>query len=143
MSTTIIKSNIAPSIKSMMGDFWSADGSRGHLIHQEMQAPVNVRETKNHYELELAVPGFKKDNFKIISENGILTIFGKNETEKSDQEDSYTRKEFSYSSFTRSFSLPDDVVENHIDASYHHGILTIDLKKSGKRITEKREVKIN
>ena len=102
-----------------------------------------MRETKNRYELELAVPGFKKDDFKVTTENGFLTISAEIKEEKNEEKENFTRKEFSYSSFSRTFNLPEDVVEDDVNASYHNGILSVELKKSGKQLTSKKEVKIS
>jgi HSP20 family protein len=128
----------------MMEDFWSPDRFfNPPFLNRELLPAVNVRETKSHYELELAVPGFKKDDFKIVTENGLMTISAEISTEKNEEKNSYTRKEFSYSSFSRTFDLPEDVVEDNINANYHNGVLSIELKKTGKQLTQKKEIKVD
>jgi HSP20 family protein len=91
--------------------------------------PVNVKETEKQYEIELAVPGRSKKDFNISAENGILTISSENKEEKQQKEKDYTRKEFSYSSFTRSFSLPENANEEEIKANYSDGILKLEVAK--------------
>lgn len=141
---TLVKSNAPSSLRSMMNDFWNTDNFFDKpYITRELLPAVNVRETENSYQLELAVPGFKKDDFKITTENGFLTISAEVSNEQSEEKENYTRKEFSCASFSRAFTLPDNVVEDNISASYHDGLLTIDLIKSGKSLTAKKHVKID
>lgn len=87
---------------------------------------TNFREDKTNYYLEVAVPGFQKDNFSVTAENGLLKISG--QKEKNDQ--SYNRKEFSYESFERSFSLPETVNQEYLSATYKDGVLHITLPKN-------------
>jgi len=141
--STLVKSNASQSLRSMMEDFWSPDRFfNAPFLNHELLPAVNVRETKNHYELELAVPGFKKEDFKIVIENGLMIISAETRDEKNEDKDNYTRKEFSYSSFSRTFNLPDDVEEDNIDANYQNGILSLELKKSGKQLASKKEIKV-
>lgn len=104
---------------------------------------VNIRETKNHFKLDVSVPGFKKEDFKITTEDGLLTISAENNKEENEEKENYTRREFSSSSFTRTFNLPENVEEDHINANYHNGLLQIELKKSGKVSAAKKEIKVD
>ncbi len=90
---------------------------------------VNVNETDKNYEIELAAPGRSKKDFSISADNGILTISSEQKEEKEQQEKEYTRKEFSYSSFTRSFTLPENANEEEIKANYADGILKVEVAK--------------
>jgi len=90
---------------------------------------VNVKEDKNQFLIEVAAPGYKKDSFNLEIKNGYLKISSKNEALKEEKEEKYYRKEFSYSSFERSFSLPDNVNSDDIKASYDNGILNISIPK--------------
>jgi HSP20 family protein len=144
--STLVKSKKSqfPSLRSMMDDFWDTDRFFAKpFFNGESLPAVNIRDAKNHYEVEVAAPGFKKDDFKITTEKGLLIISAETSIEKEEEKNDYTRKEFSYSSFTRSFSLPDDVEEDGINAKYRDGLLSIDLKKSGKSATNKKEVKVD
>lgn len=92
--------------------------------------PVNVTENKNSYDVSLAVPGMKKSDFRIDSDGHMLTISCEKEEEtKDEKEGKYTRKEYSYSSFSRSFSIPDDVMQEKIEARYVDGVLNITLPR--------------
>ena len=99
-------------------------------LKRQSMPPVNVKETEKQYEIEVAAPGRSKKDFNISAENGILTISSEKKEEKEQKEKDYTRKEFSYSSFTRSFSLPDNANEEEIKAKYSDGIIRLeDAKK--------------
>lgn len=113
------------------------------FAHGEFLPAVNIHETKNHYKLEVAVPGFKKDDFKITTEDGLLTISAETSKEEKEEKENYSRREFSCASFTRSFKLPDNAEEDHISASYQNGLLEIELKKSGKSIGSKKQIKVD
>jgi HSP20 family protein len=126
-----------------MEDFWNTDRFfEKPFFTGELLPAVNIRETKNYYKLDVSAPGFKKDDFKITTEDGLLTISAETSNEKNEEKASYTRKEFSSSSFTRTFNLPENVEEDNISANYNNGLLEIELKKSGKSLTEKKEVKV-
>ncbi|PVW13055.1 Hsp20/alpha crystallin family protein [Marixanthomonas spongiae] len=90
---------------------------------------VNISETDDAYEVELAAPGMKKDDFNIEIDNQVLTISSEMENEEETKENNYTRREFGYSSFKRSFTLPESVDDGKIKAKYNEGILNIELPK--------------
>ena len=105
---------------------------------------ANVIENKDHYEVSLAAPGMKKDDFNIDVEGNMLTISAEMEEKKEEKDGRYSRKEFSYTTFTRSFSLPEWVNKDKIDAFYENGLLRVHLpkteeakKQSAKHITVK------
>ena len=95
---------------------------------QEIPA-VNVREKNNEFLIELAAPGLKKKDFEITVENGILTIMAERKEEKEQKDENFTRKEFSYENFTRSFTLPENVNPEKVDAHYEDGILMLTVAK--------------
>ncbi len=86
---------------------------------------VNVTENKDEFILSLAVPGMKKDDFKIDVEDDMLTISSKKEETKEEKEKKFTRKEYSYSSFSRSFTLPSEINKEKIEARYEDGVLKL------------------
>ena len=91
---------------------------------------VNVKEDKDKYEVEVAAPGMEKDDFKVNLENDVLTISAEKRNEKTDDKENYSRREFSYQSFKRSFSLPEGhILTDKIEAKYNNGILNIHLPK--------------
>ena len=90
---------------------------------------VNIREDEVNYFLELAVPGIDKKDLKIDINEDVLTISSENKTETEESKDGYKRKEFSYSSFCRSFNIPANVNRDKIVANYNDGILSVGLPK--------------
>jgi HSP20 family protein len=99
---------------------------------------------KKNYSVEVVAPGFKKEDFKLKVEDDILTISAESKSEKKEEgkEKEYTRREYSYSSFTRSFHLPDNVKDDSIAASYHDGILKLELPKSKVQVKATKEIAI-
>jgi HSP20 family protein len=90
---------------------------------------VNIREDEKLYTLELAVPGIDKKDLKIDINEDVLTISSESKNESEENKDGYKRKEFSYSSFCRSFYIPENVTRDKIEANYKDGILTVGLPK--------------
>lgn len=106
---------------------------------------MNIKENDENFEIELAAPGFNKKDFEITIENEILHISAEKKVEKEEKEEDFTRKEFSYTSFTRSLTLPDNVNdEDKINAKYKNGILKLTLAKLHEdEITHKRIIEIS
>jgi HSP20 family protein len=93
---------------------------------------VNIKETDNSYQVEMAAPGMKKEDFRVELDNNILTISSErtDEREEGGEKEKYSRREFSYESFQRSFSLPKEVVdEDKIEAHYRDGVLQLTIPK--------------
>jgi len=90
---------------------------------------VNIKETPNDFILELAIPGMKKSDFIIDVENKILSISSEVTKEHEEKDEIYTRREFGYSSFKRTFTLPDSIESDKVKASYEDGILMVTLPK--------------
>ena len=90
---------------------------------------VNIKETANDFILELAIPGMKKSDFIIDVENKILSISSEVTKEEEEKNEIYTRREFGYSSFKRTFTLPDSIESDKVKASYEDGILMVTLPK--------------
>ncbi len=90
---------------------------------------VNVREDDKSFMLELAVPGIDKKELKIDVNEDLLTIASESKNESEENKDGYKRKEFSYSSFCRSFQIPENVNKEKIEANYKDGILSVTLPK--------------
>ena len=100
------------------------------LMDNKWIPSMNVKETDELFEIEIAAPGFNKKDFEISIENGLLRISAENSLEDKKEEDNYSRREFNYNSFFRSFTLPDNVNEEEmIDATYKRGILKLVLNK--------------
>jgi len=103
---------------------------------------VNIRETEKAFELEVAVPGLKKKDINIDLDENVLTISSKNEEEKNKEKDHFKRREFHYSAFERSFTIPEDTDENKIEAKHENGVLFISIPKKEVKPTLKKLIKI-
>jgi HSP20 family protein len=90
---------------------------------------VNVVEGKEDFRIEVAAPGLEKNDFKLQLENNVLTISSEKENKKEEKDGKYMRREFSYSSFKRSFSLPNTIEADKIAATHKDGILYITVPK--------------
>lgn len=106
---------------------------------------VNVKESKDQYTIEVAAPGMDKKDFDVNIQNNMLVISSEKETsnQKGGEEENYVRREFSYSSFQRSFSIPETVDADNIKARYEKGVLYVELPKK-KEAVEKasKQIKI-
>ncbi|WP_345765935.1 MULTISPECIES: Hsp20/alpha crystallin family protein [Chryseobacterium] len=138
---SIVKRNngslLPAGTRTLFDDFFSRElfnwGNTNFSSTLTTVPSVNIKENDNHFEVEVAAPGMQKDDFRITLDSNLLTIssFKKNETEES--KDNYTRREFSYQSFQRSFELAKDVVdEEHIEAKYENGVLKLIIPKTEK-----------
>jgi HSP20 family protein len=129
-------------LPAMFDDFfkpwneWFDDGTA--FFNRQLTMPaVNVSETKENFMVTLAVPGMKKEDFDIRIDGNMLTISCEKEEEKEEKEKAFNRKEYNYSSFSRSFTLPDEVMKEKIDALYENGELKLMMPKTEKaKITE-------
>lgn len=91
---------------------------------------ANTKETPKEYKLEIAAPGLDRDDFSIEINNHTLTVSAKKEEEKKDKEEGYSKREYSFNSFCRTFSLPENIKEEKIEARYDKGVLKISIPKS-------------
>ena len=124
--------NWLPSSPLFFDDFVGRDLVSWFDNYQYNVPAVNVTETDDNYELELAVPGMSKNDFKIEFENDVLTIGSEKKENREDgnKNGNYHRKEFSYQVFSRSFSLPENTVDgDKIRASYENGVLKVEIPK--------------
>jgi HSP20 family protein len=105
---------------------------------------VNIKEKDDAFEIEMAAPGFNKEDFKIELNNNILSISSEKKIENETKENErYTRREFSYQSFMRSFTLPDTIEGEKINAKYENGILNIHIpKKDEAKVKPVKQIKI-
>ena len=103
---------------------------------------VNISETENNYHIELAAPGLKKEDFKLNLERNNLSISVEQTAEHQDNQKNYTKREYSYNSFVRTFTIPDSADANNIDATYTDGILRIDIAKREEAKAMRRQIEI-
>lgn len=123
-----------PVLSRFFDDFWndtSFDWNNRNFSSTSTTVPsVNIKETENDYEVEMAAPGMKKEDFQITLDGNLLMISSEKRFDNEEQNEQYTRKEFSYQSFQRSFQLPKDVVdEESIQAKYEDGVLRLIVPK--------------
>ncbi len=106
---------------------------------------VNVKETDDDFSIEVAAPGMKKSDFKVNFNKNVLTISSEKENKTEEKDDKYTRREFSYQSFQRAFTVPENAVNgDKISAKYNDGILVITLpKREEVKPQPAREIKIS
>lgn len=137
--------NSTPSIfPSLMDELFRPDWMGGIQNSGMTVPPVNIRETDMNYEVELSAPGKQKEDFNIEVDNGMLTISSEFKSENTSEEGKFTRREFQCSSFKRSFTLPETVNEDEINASYESGILKITLPKREEALPKpKRAIQIS
>ncbi len=118
-----------PFFPSLIDDLINTDWNLKVPTFSGTVPAVNIKELDSQFEIELAVPGMKKDDFEIEVEDGVLSISSTQEEEQVNEKGKFTRREFSYSSFRRSFTLPDSVNPTKIDAAYKEGVLLVLLPK--------------
>ena len=111
-------------------DLWNWEMNNNSSTNTTIPA-VNIRESAENFVVEVAAPGMKKEDFKIELDNNLLSIRSERTNEWENKEgEKYTRKEFSYQSFQRSFQLPVQVVDaDKIEAKYEHGLLHLVIPK--------------
>ena len=118
--------------------------SNGDLDFANNVPSVNITENEKEYKIEMAAPGLERKDFKVEVENGVLCISSEKEEESKEEKKNYTRREYSYNSFSRSFSLPDNLVPDKINAKYENGVLNITLpKKEVKASKPIKEIKVS
>ena len=139
---TLIRWHRPAHLADMFQNFFESDFN--DVFNRRFSDPAaNIIETPDSFQLDLAAPGMKKDDFKIHLENNILTISSEVEDEKLEEGKNYSRKEFFFGSFTRSFTLPKIVDLEKISADYENGILKVMLpKKEEAKLDIKKEIKI-
>src|ERR1700744_4937610 len=103
---------------------------------------VNIAETENEFEVELAVPGLNKEDFKINLEKNVLSVSAEKKTETTDENKKFTKREYSYSSFSRSFTLPESADHSKIEADYTAGILKLTIAKKEEAKIQTREIAV-
>ena len=104
---------------------------------------VNIINYDDKFELHLAAPGMKKEDFKLNIEGDQLTISVSKEVETKEVQGNYSRREFQFSSFNRRFTIPDDVNKDEIKAAYENGILLIKIPRQADVKTKSREIKLS
>jgi HSP20 family protein len=146
---TLIRNSDLIPVQSLLTDFFNADRFlNSDLLDIKRLSnalpAVNIKETEKEFDLEVAVPGFNRNDFKIDVLNDILTISAIKEEEKNEDGKDYKRREFKYNSFERSFTLPKTINADAIKADYKGGILKLVLPKNEEvKHLAKKEIKVS
>lgn len=112
-------------------DFWNG---------KSQEPALNIKETEDAFEVELAAPGFSKKDFEVTIEDGCLNISAEKSESKEEADENYTRKEFSYNSFEKRLQLPDSIKDENVKARYKDGILSFNLIKKEEARAKKPKV---
>ena len=124
---------------------WNEIFNTGEGWGRMMTVPsVNIAENKDHYTLSLAAPGLKKNDFNINVDGNVLTISSVREESKEEKEEQFSMHEYSYSSFSRSFTLPEEVNIEKIGAAYAEGVLKVTLpkKEEAKKLATNKHIAV-
>ena len=136
---------VIPTFRNWLEDFWGTDRffDRDFLPFPTRWTPsVNIKENKTNYVIEVAAPGLTKKDFKVEVEKGVLTISAEKEETKEEKATNYTRREFSFNSFERTFALPENADAKNITAKYDDGVLKLTMKKIKVKSPEKKLIEI-
>ncbi|MFM7901713.1 MAG: Hsp20/alpha crystallin family protein [Bacteroidota bacterium] len=141
---SIIKKNQGGyfSFRPFFNEFFNDRVSLDRFFDGEEFPAVNIVEGEKNYEIEVAAPGMKKDDFKIEIENGLLTISAERKEEKKEEKKNYTRQEYYYNSFSRSFTLPENAKEDGLSAKYEDGMLRLTVAKKAVTVSKAREIEV-
>lgn len=132
---SITKWNNYPGMNNLFDDFFSRDmwnwGQANNSTTNTTIPAVNIKETKEGFEVEMAAPGMKKEDFRVELDGNTLTIGSEQQNHHEEKEgERYSRREFSYQSFQRTFTLPKNVVDvDQINAKYENGVLHLLIPK--------------
>jgi HSP20 family protein len=131
-------------MRSLLEDFFNEPFFRfaDRELTGRMWPRMDIVEKKDSFVIKADLPGMNKGEFNVSIQDNVLTITGQKKEERRESDDSYAHFERSYGSFSRSFSLPDNVDAEHIDAQYRSGVLELTLKKTGEKKTRAKQVEI-
>lgn len=131
-------------LDSFFNDFFEGEFFPNRAVRNASVPAANIKETEKAYHVELAAPGMKKEDFKVELNDELLSIRAESKQEKEEKNERYTKREFNYTSFVRSFRLPEEVDAENIKAAYNEGILNIEIPKVEATVKNKvREISIN
>ena len=135
-----------PAYRSIFDDFFTEPFFKDFppaMRKFHMDVKVNVSEEQDHFEIEVAAPGFEKSDFSLSVEKDILTIKGEKSHEGEEKKKNYTRREFGHETFSRSFRLPENVDAEKISAKYDQGVLTVMLVKHEEEKTKTVDIEVS
>lgn len=133
--------NTAPYFNNVFDSLFSDAVSKNKMVDKSPN--VNIYENEAAYVIELAAPGLKKEDFQINLKKDTLSVWAEVKKDESQVNKDFTRKEFDYSSFARSFNLPDTADGDNITAEYKDGILSINISKKDTAKLQHREIVVS
>ena len=123
-------------VEDFFSPFWPAKS-------RNFMPAVNVAEDSKQYSVDIVAPGFKKEDFKVNMENDTLTISAESRNASNETDKQYSRREYSYSSFTHSFKLPENVKDDSISAQYVDGVLKLTIPKSEEEVKAPKQIEVS
>jgi HSP20 family protein len=144
---TLVKFNPAKNNSSLMTGFNDVFDSifNDTFFNDRLTSRVpaaNISETEDHYHVELAAPGLRKEDFKLNLDRNVLNVSVEQRTENNGNQKNYSKREYSYSSWVRSFTLPESANADSIEAAYTDGVLKIDIAKRENAKIVRRQIEI-
>jgi len=144
MTQLMKPSGLLSNIPSMLSDFFDDDRFSLDTRWLARVPAANVKEKDDAFYIDLAVPGMQKEDFQVKVENHTLMISSEKKEENTEEKEEYTRQEFSYHSFRRSFALPETVKADEIQAKYDDGVLRVTIpKKEEAKQAPRKEIAID
>lgn len=145
---TLVRFNQKPAdrrVNSFLDDFFNQFPPR--IMNEDFgsataAAPVNIRESEKAYTIEVIAPGMDKGDFKVNTDNNLLTISAEKKTENNKEGERIVRREFTYKAFSRTFTLDETIQSDNIQAKYDNGVLLIELPKKEVARIQPKEISI-
>ena len=132
-----------PGIYNFLNDVFSDEfNTQNKPFIRESTPAINVKEADKFFEIEMAVPGMDKDAINVEVEKDVLTISAQKKEEKKEADDKYSRREFNYTSFKRSFTIPEDADGQNIEAKQENGVLYVKILKLEEKMNLKKMIKV-
>ncbi|RZK48586.1 MAG: Hsp20/alpha crystallin family protein [Pedobacter sp.] len=133
--------NSAPYFNPIFDSLFNDSFQKSYAVLR--QPAVNIFDDENAFHIELAAPGLNKEDFKVELKKDNLSIWVEKKSESQVDEKAYTRKEFQFTSFARSFVLPEGIDEDQIEAKYTDGILKVSIAKQTQDKNSRREILVS
>jgi len=134
-------STIQDRMNRLFRDSYGTEGREEALTTTAFAPPVDVYEDEHNVTLKIEVPGIDEKDIDVRIENNTLTVHGERKFEKEEKEENYRRVERQYGSFTRTFTLPNTVDQESVQADYDKGVLKVKLAKKAE--AKPKQIKVN
>lgn len=134
---------ISNRFNRLFGPRKAGDGEREVLAKTEWIPSCEISENEKEYRIRLELPDVNKDDVHVTLENGVLSIQGERKAEKEEKGYQYHRRELSYGSFLRQFTMPNDIDDTNVDATFKDGMLTVTVGRTATKETKSKEIAIH